>query len=276
MRGNGLHATTYVPIAELDAGIGDLLLELLRRGGIAAYTEPQQPMTGPLPEVDRPQEPRERLYVDENARGAAEELLRRYLREDARANRADPASAPPTSSAPGSGDPPGAAAPEAGVGTDDEAWERLVAAYHSEPAGQAPSWPAIEDLPDGESPADGESRSDREARGARTDRRSRGFDLGTIRTGATSGPARQDDQEHFVPPPPPPLPQLDTVTKSAWIAMVGGPAVLLAYILMDWTLSGWILLACVVAFVGGFCTLVLRLPGRSSDDPEDPDQGAVV
>jgi hypothetical protein len=84
-----------------------------------------------------------------------------------------------------------------------------------------------------------------------------------------------EDEEHFVPPPPPPLPHLDSVAKGAWTALFGGPAYLLFATLMGWTVPGWAALLAVMAFVGGFATVVLRLgdgPSRGSG----PDNGAVL
>jgi hypothetical protein len=89
-------------------------------------------------------------------------------------------------------------------------------------------------------------------------------------------PGRDDeDSEHYVPPPPPPLPHLDSVAKGAWTALFGGPAYLLFTTLMGWTVPGWAALLAVMAFVGGFATVVLRLgdgPSRGSG----PDSGAVL
>jgi hypothetical protein len=89
--------------------------------------------------------------------------------------------------------------------------------------------------------------------------------------------AGMDDEgnEHFVPPPPPPLPHLDPVAKGAWTALFGGPAYLLFTTLMGWEVPGWAALLAVMAFVGGFATVVLRLgdgPSRGSG----PDNGAVL
>ena len=86
-----------------------------------------------------------------------------------------------------------------------------------------------------------------------------------------------DDEgdEHFVPPPPPPLPHLDPVAKGAWTALFGGPAYLLFTTIMGWDVPGWAALLAVMAFVGGFATVVLRLndgPSRGSG----PDNGAVL
>jgi hypothetical protein len=84
-----------------------------------------------------------------------------------------------------------------------------------------------------------------------------------------------DEDEHFVPPPPPPLPHLDSVAKGAWTALFGGPAYLLVATLLGWVVPGWAALLAVLAFVGGFAVVALRLGDRPSDDA-GPDDGAVL
>jgi len=84
-----------------------------------------------------------------------------------------------------------------------------------------------------------------------------------------------DEDEHFVPPPPPPLPHLDSVAKGAWTALFGGPAYLLAATLLGWVVPGWAALLAVIAFVGGFAVVALRLGDRRSDDTGS-DDGAVL
>jgi hypothetical protein len=83
------------------------------------------------------------------------------------------------------------------------------------------------------------------------------------------------DDEHYIPPPPPPLPQLDPVTKGAWVALFGGPGYLLLAVLLGWVVPGWAGFAAVAAFVGGFATLVVRMGERPPRD-SGPDDGAVV
>ncbi len=89
------------------------------------------------------------------------------------------------------------------------------------------------------------------------------------------GDAADDDitDEHYIPPPPPPLPQLDPVAKGAWAALFGGPAYLLAATLIGWSIPGWAALLAVMAFVGGFAVVVLRLSDGRGAGPGD---GAVL
>jgi hypothetical protein len=87
----------------------------------------------------------------------------------------------------------------------------------------------------------------------------------------------EDDDEdgHFEPPEPPPLPEADVTTKFAWIAVLGGPLLLLAFVLFQLELTWWAILVGVGGFLGGFSTLVARM--RTGEDDDDlPGGGAVV
>ncbi|MER8182607.1 hypothetical protein [Kitasatospora sp. NPDC094015] len=88
--------------------------------------------------------------------------------------------------------------------------------------------------------------------------------------------AEDPDEGHFVPPEPPPLPPADTTAKFAWLAVLGGPALLLFDALVWREVSGWPAWVGVSAFLGGFVTLVARMKAGDDDEPEDPTGGAVV
>lgn len=86
------------------------------------------------------------------------------------------------------------------------------------------------------------------------------------------------DEGHFVPPEPPPLPEADTTTKFAWLAVVGGPVLMLLAVLLQWDMTWWLTTLCVGGFLGGFVTLVARMKSDDEDDDgfDDPGRGAVV
>ncbi|MFF4919090.1 hypothetical protein ACFY4B_00725 [Kitasatospora sp. NPDC001261] len=88
--------------------------------------------------------------------------------------------------------------------------------------------------------------------------------------------AEETDEGHFVPPEPPPLPPADVTAKFAWLAVLGGPALLLVDAVVWREISGWPAWVGITAFLGGFVTLVARMKDRDEDEPEDPDHGAVV
>ncbi|CQR64473.1 hypothetical protein [Streptomyces leeuwenhoekii] len=84
-----------------------------------------------------------------------------------------------------------------------------------------------------------------------------------------------DDEGHFVPPEPPPLPQADPTAKFAWLAVIGGPLLLLVAVLLRWDMTWWLATLGIGGFLGGFATLVARM--RTDDeDGDDPGRGAVV
>ncbi|MEU3296607.1 hypothetical protein ABZ722_30220 [Streptomyces longwoodensis] len=96
---------------------------------------------------------------------------------------------------------------------------------------------------------------------------------------ATPEPAEddlgEDDEGHFVPPEPPPLPAADTTAKFAWLAVIGGPLLLLLAVLLRWDMTWWLATTGIGGFLGGFATLVVRMKTDDEDDG-DPGRGAVV
>jgi hypothetical protein len=82
-----------------------------------------------------------------------------------------------------------------------------------------------------------------------------------------------EDDEGYVPPEPPPLPRGDLASRAAWAGVLGGPLFLLIAAIVWQSLPKMLLLAALAAFVGGFVTLVARMP---SESPDEPDDGAVV
>ncbi|MCX4786178.1 MULTISPECIES: hypothetical protein [unclassified Streptomyces] len=83
------------------------------------------------------------------------------------------------------------------------------------------------------------------------------------------------DEGHFVPPEPPPLPEADVTAKFAWLAVVGGPVLMLIAVLLRWDMTWWLTTICVGGFLGGFVTLVARMQD-DDEDGDDPGRGAVV
>ena len=82
----------------------------------------------------------------------------------------------------------------------------------------------------------------------------------------------KDDVEHFVPPEPPPLPRPQRITLAAWIAVIGGLALVLISAILH--VGGLLAVVGLAAFISGFVALVSRARGNA--DRDDPDQGAVL
>jgi hypothetical protein len=142
-RDNGLDATLWSPIRDVDPRVGEHLLDVLEAAGIAAYLEPAADVGEYTRSVSLPSPPSDRLYVDRARRADARGLVERYADEHAR----------PV---------PERAAVRREIDEDAE-WARVVAAFEAEngrlavdppdavPSDApppAPHEPAILDLPD--------------------------------------------------------------------------------------------------------------------------------
>ncbi|WP_030664582.1 hypothetical protein [Streptomyces rimosus] len=84
------------------------------------------------------------------------------------------------------------------------------------------------------------------------------------------------DEGHFEPPEPPPLPKADVTAKFAWIAVLGGPLLLVLMVLLQQPVTWWITLLGIGGFLGGFATLVARMKHDDEDEEDLPGGGAVV
>ena len=241
MRGNGLFAASYTAVAELDPPVADALLEVLREAGVAAYVEPSQGRRGAYLDVAVDGAPRDRLYVDRECHDEAVRILSDRLpalRGELSVQR------PGTEVAPSV--------------TDDEAWAALVARFDEKPTAAVPSWPVIEDVDFAPSPATPDETRPGEP---------------VPPAGATAASAQSQPDDHFVPPPPPPLPRLDPVSRVAWAALLGGPSLLVLFVLSGRLLPPFVVAFAIVAFVAGFVTLVARMKDRPD---QDTDGGAVL
>jgi hypothetical protein len=181
----------------------------------------------------------------------------------------------------GNGDAPDGDAPDG----NEAAWQDLVARYDlpADLAGAAP-WPDRESL----TPPDSDPEPAGHPPGPGSDRARviRPATPPSVPVPASAWPASASDagdaghgddaeDEHYIPPPPPPLPHLDPIAKGAWAALFGGPAYLLLTSFLGWTVPGWAALLAVMAFVGGFAVVVLRL-GDGPSRGAGPDNGAML
>lgn len=148
---------------------------------------------------------------------------------------------------------------------EDAAWAALVAGFDEGPApGTVPSWPEAENIPDVKDPPAPPPPPTRSIVIHPVIQAPRDFEL-----------AEDEEDAHYVPPEPPPLPDADLTTKFAWIAVLGGPLLLFAFVLLQLDLMWWVVLLGVGGFLGGFATLVSRM--RTGEDDDDlPGGGAVV
>lgn len=153
----------------------------------------------------------------------------------------------------------------------DTAFAAIIAHLRDEPAGGVGRWPAAEDLADGD---DGTAGTAPEPDDGPEPVREAVLS-GPSANLFTAGSSREvvADDEGYVPPEPPPFPRGDLVSRLAWAGVIGGPLFLLLAAIVWQTLPKMLLLAALAAFVGGFVSLVARMP---SEAPDEPDDGAVV
>ncbi|MFJ6698709.1 hypothetical protein ACIQM4_21895 [Streptomyces sp. NPDC091272] len=171
----------------------------------------------------------------------------------------------------------------------DEAavWEAIVAGYGAEPPDPPGAKPfkSVDDLARMEEGVNGDGPAAESAVPA--DDRPLGSSVVFAPGVGTSGPrdfapaeAKDDDLDesdegHFVPPDPD-LPEADVTSKFAWLAVVGGPLLLLLAVVLGWDMTWWLQVLGIGGFLGGFATLVARMSHGSDEDDEDPGRGAVV
>jgi hypothetical protein len=185
----------------------------------------------------------------------------------------DAPAATPTDPPAGDPEPDVQRGPELDV---DAAFAAIVAGWSTPSAGPVGRWPASEDVD-----VEGEQRLAREARArereAQRVEESRPQLRPDPRLIVPGEPVQELDEpqesERYVPPEPPPLPRGDLVSRLAWAGVLGGPVLLLLATVVWPSMPQWLLLCSLAAFVGGFVTLVSRMPARP---PDDPDDGAVV
>lgn len=164
---------------------------------------------------------------------------------------------------------------------EDAAWAALVAGFDEEPEPGTADWPEAENVPeagDDEDEAGAPDPTGPAAVGTAPPPAARSIVIHPVIRGPRDYELADDeDDAHFVPPEPPPLPETDVTTRFAWLAVLGGPLLLIALVLFQMEISWWEATLGVGGFLGGFATLVSRM--RTAEDDEgddDPDRGARV
>ncbi|MFB8270914.1 MULTISPECIES: hypothetical protein [unclassified Streptomyces] len=214
--------------------------------------------------------------------------------EDASAEQAASGSALPGPAQLGKEQRPGADADAGGAGEpvdEDAAWAAIVAGYGEEPPDPPGARPfrSIEDLALPDLDTDG-SETNTDTNSPKSGAGEPGKPATPLGSSVSFAPGvggprdyrpsepsdgdADDDEGHFVPPEPPPLPEADVTAKFAWLAVIGGPVLMLLAVLLGWQMTWWLTTVCVGGFLGGFGTLVMRMQGDDEDD--DPGRGAVV
>ena len=261
-RSNGLFAEAYAPLVELDPPLVEQVLSLLATAGIAAYVEPVEGARGPYQDVQLPDRVLVQLHVDRTRLSEARGLVSQHVPPLRAAFLADSAARDDRSAL---------AAAEV-----DAAWERIVAGYHlpTEPGG---SWSPAEDIDDdtAETPPTRSGLSGRLVRHS-DEGSEHGSDDGSDDGWDDGWDDMVDDpDDHFVPPPPPPLPEVDPITRLAWVGVIGGPTLVLLIAVLGISIESWVVLVALLAFCAGVATLVVRMGERPPHD-DGWNDGAVV
>jgi hypothetical protein len=261
-RDNGLPATSYTRLVDVETHLVEGLLDRLRDEQVAAYVAPAAGARGPYGDIVLPASPSDSVYVDSNRREHAQAVIDRYLAEVA----------------------------------DELAWAAIVADFDAPSADPVRRWPAAEDVDPSPETTDSSPSTVTEpwpeeggavggARVVRPAERDAVAPDAAVPDAAapdavapeSKAPAARPrgDEDHFEPPPPPPIPLPDTIGRFAWAAVLGGPLFLIVATVFDLEGSGWPAFLALGAFVGGFVTLVARMKDRPPTDLGD-DDGAVV
>lgn len=270
-RDNGLYAAEYVVVGDVDPRIGEHLLDVLGNRGIAAYLQPsadQHPITRL---TTLPGRPTDRLFVDRSELVVAREYLAVVsagLDPDEPATDDRPADTTVIETIPSASPGP----PAAREGDEFEAaWASIVAGFHSGSDTTTTPWPAGEDVG---------SHGTAQASGPRPARRSEIDDPSTepsLLDGLDSlGTRLPDNDEDYQPPAPPPLPRLAFVTIMGILGVILGVAIIADPDLLPVGESNAAILGGVCLLAGGVALIGRLRPGNPDDEPEDPDDGAVV
>lgn len=268
-RNNGLSAERYAPLVDLEPQFADALLEALRDQGVAAYVAPTPGIRGPYMDIQLPNTPTDRVWVDAGATDAARQVLDAHRTEF---QGRDVTDAPPADLVPATD------APDEADGTEedfDAAWRAIVAGYGKTGSEQVGRWSATEDVEEPLSDKPSATQSWRVLRRAEPEDSGVDADWGLPEGVERIEPIDpiEIEEEHYVPPPPPPLPRIDKHTKLSWVGVIGGPLFLILFTSLDWQPFYGATFFAIAAFVGGFASLVYRM---KDDPPNHGDDGAIV
>jgi hypothetical protein len=134
-RNNGLDATLWSPLRDVDPRVGEHLLDVLEAAGIAAYLEPSVDVGPYTRDVSLPSPPSDRLFVDRARRAEAHALVEQ---SDEPARDAVPERRPLGKEMRGDLD-------------EDAEWSRIVASLEAE-RGPAAADPALRDTRPSDAP----------------------------------------------------------------------------------------------------------------------------
>jgi len=237
-RDNGLTATSFASVGDVDPRVGAHLLDVLALDGIAAYLQPTVDHDSVTRAVSLPGHPTDRLYVDRHRAADARALVAAEAEAAGRSGQATPF-----------------VEPEKPDPVDEDAnWAALVASFDRPSAAAVPPWPVNEDAEAGLGPTAAEA---------------------SVRPEPEEPAVAAPDEEGYIPPPPPPLPRISRATAGALCTIAGG-VLLLVFGSQVLSLSPVVAFRLgIVAVIAGVAWLIWRMRDDSPDS-DRPDDGAVV
>lgn len=165
----------------------------------------------------------------------------------------------------------------------DAAFAQIVAGYDSAPA--EVTWPSSEDLAAPPAPSPSPAPAPEKPTGPvwptggpilNRDPRAADPNGPSLLDGLdTFGAELPDDDAPFVPPPPPPLPRISVQAILGVLAIVAGLWMFFDPGLLPIGDQASMLLG-LIGIIGGAAALIMRLRPGGPDDPDLPDDGAVV
>jgi hypothetical protein len=236
-RDNGLDASLWSPVRDVDPRIGEHLLDLLQAVGIAAYLEPSADVEPYTRSVSLPSPPTDRLFVDRGRRAEARTVVDAHV--PAGSEAIDPAeNAAGYDQRP---EPPRRheRAPIRPDLDEEAEWAGIVAAFEAESGRNVAEEAAPRPAPPAEQ---------------------------------HEVPVLDRPDEHYEPPPPPPLPAPAPASLYAVLLVALGLLLIGAPGALRLTEDVGLILG-VASIAGGVALLVSRMRERSDDDGDD---GAVV
>jgi hypothetical protein len=229
-RDNGLDASLWSPVRDVDPRIGEHLLDLLHAVGIAAYLEPSADVEPYTRSVSLPSPPSDRLFVDRARRAEARTVVDAHVPAGTETPETSVAGHEQRAD-PGRG-------PERAVvrrDVDEEAeWAGIVAAFEAEHGRNVAE----------QSPSSASPPVPHEV------------------------PILDRPDEHYEPPPPPPLPVPAPASLYAVLLVVLGVLLVGAPGVLRLSTDVGLILG-VAAIAGGVAMLVSRMRDRSDDDGDD-------
>ncbi len=290
-RSNGLPATDWGALVDLDPRLSEALLASLGAAGVAAYVEPARGEDNISRAAQHPPRPLDRLWVDPGHADAARQVVTAEVADlSSLLAETDPGATahgfvhaiPRTAAArvlppPALPDPPAKQPADLSAPADpDEAWRQIVEGYHREADGPVAPWPVSEDLDAPPRPRLFPSRPERAGDpAAEPDPPTRPAPQSSRDLPGWVEPAPLDDEGHYVPPPPPPIPRLAPKKIAAAVTVLVGVLLMFAPGLLLQPRTTGVAIFGVLLTVGGAAAMVYLMRDAPPAD-SGPDDGAVV